>query len=106
MGIKKEANFMAGNSYTVNFDEGIEKVEYSDSLHTFPSGEITSSGQTISGYVEFYMRPIFKQGYELDTTNVSLSDSSPDIYTAQDVNKKSVLNINFTSKQSGGGVAL
>ncbi len=89
---------MAGNTYTINFDTGIEKVEYAQSLYDFPSGELTSSGQTVGGATELYVRPIFKQGYELDSTNVVLTDTNG-IYECRK-NYVFITNVTFTSKQS------
>lgn len=91
---------MAGFNFTINFDTGIEKVEYSNSLNAFPQGEVNSSGQTItSASAEFYVRPIFKQGYEIDTTNVAPTSSSSGIYECI-VDHTPVHNVTFTSKQS------
>lgn len=90
---------MAGSTYTINFDTGIEKVEYAQSLDDFPSGELTSSGQTVGGTVELYVRPIFKQGYELDSTNVVLTDTNG-IYGCRKKNYVVITNVTFTSKQS------
>ena len=89
---------MAGSTYTINFDTGIEKVEYSESLVDFPSGEVTSSGQTVGGAIELYVRPIFKQGYELDSTNAVLTDTNG-IYACRKDNIN-ITNVTFTSKQS------
>lgn len=91
---------MAGFNFTINFDTGIEKVEYSNSLNAFPQGEVNSSGQTItSASAEFYVRPIFKQGYEIDTTNVAPTSSSSGIYECI-IDHTPVHNVTFTSKQS------
>ena len=91
---------MAGISFTINFDTGIEKVEYGASQDNFPQGEANSSGQTVTqSTFDFYVRPIFKQGYELDTTNVSQT-ANPGIYVCVDEGGKPVYNITFTSKQS------
>lgn len=90
---------MAGYTYTINFDTGIEKVEYSSSLSTFPEGEVTNSGQSIRGNAEFYVRPVFKQVYELDTTNVFESGRAG-IYTT-DSNNVNITDVTFTSKQGG-----
>ena len=89
---------MAGRTFTINFDTGIEKVEYSTSLNQFPTGEATTSGQTVAGLTDFYVRPIFKQGYELDSTNVTPTGTNG-IYSCM---KDGVLikNVTFTSKQS------
>ena len=92
---------MAGNTFTINFDTGIEKVEYSGTLDVFPMGEVTSSGQTISD-VDLYVRPIFKQGYELDNTNVFPS-SATGIYVCRKDTGAVITNVTFTSKQSSGG---
>ncbi len=91
---------MAGSSFTINFDTGIEKVEYGTSQDNFPQGEANSSGQTVTqSTFDFYVRPIFKQGYELDTTNVSQT-ANPGIYVCVNEGGKPVYNITFTSKQS------
>nr|DAW66812.1 MAG TPA: hypothetical protein [Caudoviricetes sp.] len=91
---------MAGSSFTINFDTGIEKVEYGTSQDNFPQGEANSSGQTVTqSTFEFYVRPIFKQGYELDTTNVSQT-ANPGIYVCTNEGGKPVYNVTFTSKQS------
>ncbi len=88
---------MAGRTYTVNFDSGIEKVEYSASQFDFPSGEITASGGTVSGIIDLYLKPNFKHGYILDTTNIE-STSTADVYIAMK-GKVPVTNVVFTSKQ-------
>ena len=89
---------MAGRTFTINFDTGIEKVEYSTSFNQFPTGEATTSGQTVASPTDFYVRPIFKQGYELDSTNVAPTGTNG-IYTCL---KDGVFikNVTFTSKQS------
>lgn len=92
---------MAGNTFTINFDTGIEKVEYSGTFDVFPMGEVTSSGQTISD-VDLYVRPIFKQGYELDNTNVFPSGATG-IYVCRKDTGAVITNVTFTSKQSSGG---
>lgn len=89
---------MAGFSFTINFDTGIEKVEYGTYPLDTPTGEVTSSGQTISWSVQdLYVRPIFKLGYMLDTTNASPTDTNG-VYSCS-----KTYNTNFTSKQSSGG---
>lgn len=89
---------MAGYTFTINFDTGIDKVEYSNSLNDFPYGEVTSSGQTVSG-IELYVRPVFKQGYELDSTNVVPTNTNG-IYTCKKDTIVVITNVTFTSKQS------
>ena len=91
---------MAGRTYTVNFDSGIEKVEYSASQFNFPSGEITASGGTVSGIIDLYLKPNFKHAYILDTTNIE-STSTAGVYIAMK-GKIPVTNVVFTSKQGGG----
>lgn len=90
---------MAGTTYTINFDTGIEKVEYSFSFSEAfsPDGEVTVSGQTVRSSTDLFVRPIFKTGYELDTTNVPLVTGKTDIYTCYKDNLH-ITNVTFTSK--------
>lgn len=90
---------MAGRTFTINFDSGIEKVEYSYNYpYTTPDGEVTVSGQKLST-IDLYVRPIFKTGYELDTTNVPLAYGALDIYVCIK-DGVPIENVTFTSKQA------
>lgn len=91
------AGFM--KAIDVYFDSNIEKVMYGDSVSPVTQ-EITSSGgcATLPSTSACYFKPIFKDGYEIDTyTNVETTDVDG-VYSYSGSDDMS---ITFTSKLSG-----
>jgi len=85
---------MAGLDVSVKFDSGIEKVMYG-SL-TSQGEEITSSPAIVRLVTDTYFRPVFKDGYGVDTAN-GVDDMGDGLYVWGMTNS-----IEFTSKPGGG----
>lgn len=91
---------MAGYIFSIDFDSGIEKVLYGNDSANLTK-EITTSGDNGStSTVPVYMKPIFKNGYEINTYSESAGSAitrDGDIYITNPTNGGS---ITFTSKLS------
>lgn len=84
---------MAGFSITFTFDSGIEKLIWGDS--TPLTAEITASPATVNiGIENVYIKPIFKNGYIIDTFT-GVSDAGNGLYRS---NIPADRNVSFTSK--------
>ncbi len=84
---------------TVNFDSNIEKVLYGGSS-SVDYGAITTSGNDVAKSVDvYYFKPVFKDGYEIDTyENVDTTDVDG-VYSCS---SSADVTVTFTSKLSGG----
>lgn len=84
---------MAGFSITFTFDSGIEKLIWETS--TPLTAEITASPATVNiGIENVYIKPIFKNGYIIDTFT-GVSDAGNGLYRS---NIPADRNVSFTSK--------
>lgn len=84
---------MAGFSITFTFDSGIEKLTWGTS--TPLTAEITASPATVNiGTENVYIKPIFKNGYIIDTFT-GVSDAGNGLYRS---NIPADRNVSFTSK--------
>lgn len=84
---------MAGFSITFTFDSGIEKLIWGTS--TPLTAEITASPATVNiGIENVYIKPIFKNGYIIDTFT-GVSDAGNGLYRS---NIPADRNVSFTSK--------
>ena len=84
---------MAGFSITFTFDSGIEKLTWGAS--TPLTAEITASPTTVNvGTENIYIKPIFKNGYIIDTFT-GVSDVSNGLYRSNVLTDR---NVSFTSK--------
>lgn len=70
---------MAGFRITVTFDEGIEKVMYG--AFASQESEIVTSGSSLSVAPDTYFKPIFKDGYVINTFEGVKETSTEGVYS-------------------------
>lgn len=92
---------MAADTYNILFDSGIEKVLQGTSSTTL-THEITVSGNgnSDSSY-GFYLKPVFKSGYELNSATGTGDGWQGDVYFMGGGS-----NVTFTSKQSATRISV
>lgn len=88
---------MAGRTINIVFDNGIEKVLYGGIDQAELPLTCPTSGQSISGVGDdVYLKPVFKNGYEIKSANIPITDEYGNYHWAYTISGSK--EITFTSK--------
>lgn len=85
---------MAGRNVTFTFDGGIEKIIWGGTPTDLPNEITVSPSTNLMDIADVYAKPIFKNGYIIDTA-VGVIGQSNGVYH---INAFEVSNVSFTSK--------